>query len=182
MSPRRRLNCAPLKATRVAREGREANGASARAQLQNARINLANTVILAPRDGQVSEASVRPGQYVSAGSQLLYLVPDTVWIVANFKETQIHHMRIGQPAWFTVDSFGRQRVRGRVEQLAPATGSEFSVLRPDNASGNFTKVVQRLPVRIRIDPDQPLARRLRPGMSVIAHVDTSGGGPAEPAR
>jgi multidrug resistance efflux pump len=171
-----------LKATRVSREGLEANVASARAQLQTARINLANTVIVAPRDGQVSEASVRPGQYVSAGSQLLYLVPDAVWIVANFKETQIHHMRIGQPAWFTVDSFGRERVRGHVEQLAPATGSEFSVLRPDNASGNFTKVVQRLPVRIRIDPDQPLARRLRPGMSVIAHVDTSSGSLPEPAR
>lgn len=171
-----------LKATRVSREGLEANVASARAQLQSARINLANTVIIAPRDGQVSEASVRPGQYVSAGSQLLYLVPDSVWVVANFKETQVRHMRIGQPASFTVDALGHDRVRGHVEQLAPATGSEFSVLRPDNASGNFTKVVQRLPVRISIDPDQPLARRMRPGMSVIAHVDTSGGGLAEPAR
>ncbi len=171
-----------LKATRVSREGLEASVAAARAQLQAAEINFANTVIVAPQDGQVSEASVRPGQYVSAGSQLLYLVPQSVWVVANFKETQIRHMRIGQPAWFTVDALGRARVRGHVEQLAPATGSEFSVLRPDNASGNFTKVVQRMPVRIRIDSDQPLARRLRPGMSVVAHVDTSGGGLAEPAR
>jgi multidrug resistance efflux pump len=171
-----------LKATRVSREGLEANVAAAKAQLQAAEINLSNTVIVAPQDGQVSEASVRPGQYVSAGSQLLYLVPDTVWVVANFKETQVHHMRIGQPAWFTVDALGHERVRGHIEQLAPATGSEFSVLRPDNASGNFTKVVQRLPVRIAIDSGQPLAQRLRPGMSVIAHVDTSGGGPAEPKR
>ncbi|WP_454887437.1 HlyD family secretion protein [Sphingomonas oryzagri] len=171
-----------LKATRVSREGLEANVAAAKAQLQAARVNLDNTLIVAPRDGQVSEAAVRPGQYVSAGSQLLYLVPDIVWVVANYKETQIRHMRIGQRAWFTVDALGHGRVRGHVEQLAPATGSEFSVLRPDNASGNFTKVVQRLPVRIAIDPGQPLARRLRPGMSVITHVDTSGGGMAETAR
>jgi multidrug resistance efflux pump len=164
-----------LKATHVSREGLAASVASARAQLETARINLANTAIVAPREGQVSEASVRPGQYVSAGSQLMYLVPNTVWVVANFKETQVRHMRIGQPAWFTVDALGADMIRGRVEQISPATGSEFSVLRPDNASGNFTKVVQRLPIRIRIDADQPLGRQLRPGMSVIAHVNTASG-------
>ncbi len=162
-----------LTSTRVARKGLEARVATAQAQLELARIDLANTVIHAPRDGQVSEASVRLGQYVTAGSQLLFLVPDTLWVVANFKEGQTWKMRIGQPATFAVDAFDGQRLNGHVEQIAPATGSEFSVLRPDNASGNFTKVVQRLPVRIAIDPEQPLAERLRPGMSVVVRVDTS---------
>ena len=162
-----------LVSTRVARKGLEAQVESAEAALELARIDLANTVIHAPRDGQVSEASARAGQYVAAGSQLLFLVPDTLWVVANFKEGQTWPMRIGQPATFAVDAFQGEVLRGHIEEIAPATGSEFSVLRPDNASGNFTKVVQRLPVRIAIDDDQPLAVRLRPGMSVIAKVDTS---------
>lgn len=162
-----------LVATGVGRKGLQAQVESAQAQLELARIDLANTVIHAPRDGQLSEASVRVGQYVSAGSQLLFLVPDTLWVVANFKEGQTWKMRIGQPALFAVDAFQGEVLHGHVQQIAPATGSEFSVLRPDNASGNFTKVVQRLPVRIAIDPDQPLAARLRPGMSVVAKVDTA---------
>lgn len=162
-----------LVSTRVARKGLEAQVESAEAALELARIDLANTVIHAPRNGQVSEASARAGQYVAAGSQLLFLVPDTLWVVANFKEGQTWPMRIGQPATFAVDAFQGEVLRGHIEEIAPATGSEFSVLRPDNASGNFTKVVQRLPVRIAIDADQPLAVRLRPGMSVIAKVDTS---------
>lgn len=167
-----------LTSTQVARKGLEAGVETAKAQLELARIDLANTVIHAPRDGQVSEASVRLGQYVTAGSQLMFLVPDTLWVVANFKEGQTWRMRIGQPASFSVDAFDGERLSGHIEQIAPATGSEFSVLRPDNASGNFTKVVQRLPVRIAIDPDQQLAPRLRPGMSVVVRVDTA----AEPRR
>jgi multidrug resistance efflux pump len=167
-----------LTSTQVARKGLEAGVETAKAQLELARIDLANTVIHAPRDGQVSEASVRLGQYVTAGSQLMFLVPDTLWVVANFKEGQTWRMRIGQPATFSVDAFDGERLNGHLEQIAPATGSEFSVLRPDNASGNFTKVVQRLPVRIAIDPDQQLAPRLRPGMSVVVRVDTA----AEPRR
>ena len=167
-----------LTSTQVARKGLEAGVETAKAQLELARIDLANTVIHAPRDGQVSEASVRLGQYVTAGSQLMFLVPDTLWVVANFKEGQTWRMRIGQPASFSVDAFDGERLSGHIEQIAPATGSEFSVLRPDNASGNFTKVVQRLPVRIAIDPDQELAPRLRPGMSVVVRVDTA----AEPKR
>ncbi len=163
-----------LTATRVARQGLEAKVASAEAALELARIDLDNTVIRAPRDGQLSEASVRLGQYVTAGTQLLFLVPDSLWIVANFKEGQTWKMAIGQPATFSVDAFQGQRLRGHVEQIAPATGSEFAVLKPDNASGNFTKVVQRLPIRIAIDPGQPLAARLRPGMSVVVEVDTAG--------
>ena len=162
-----------LVSTQVARKGLEAQVESAQAALELARIDLANTTVHAPRDGQVSEASARVGQYVTAGSQLLFLVPDALWVVANFKEGQTWQMRIGQPATFAVDAFQGEVLRGRVEEIAPATGSEFSVLRPDNASGNFTKVVQRLPVRIAIDADQPLAARLRPGMSVVAKVDTS---------
>ncbi|KRB89954.1 HlyD family secretion protein [Noviherbaspirillum sp. Root189] len=164
-----------VKATKVSRAGLDAQVKMAEAQRALAEIDLANTVIRAPRDGQVSEASVRQGQYVAAGSQLLFLVPDAMWVVANFKETQTYGMGVGQRASFTVDALDGASLTGRVEEIAPATGSEFSVLRPDNASGNFTKVVQRLPVRIAIDPDQPLAQRLRPGMSVIARVDTAGG-------
>lgn len=162
-----------LTSTRVARKGLEAKVAMAEAALELAKIDLDNTVIRAPRDGQLSEATVRLGQYVSAGSQLLFLVPDTLWVVANYKEGQTWNMAIGQPATFSVDAFQGQQLTGHIEQIAPATGSEFSVLKPDNASGNFTKVVQRLPVRIAIDPGQPLAARLRPGMSVVVEVDTA---------
>ena len=162
-----------VKSTTVSRGGLEAQVASADAQIALAKIDLANTVVKAPRDGQVSEATVRTGQYVTAGSQLLFLVPDTIWVVANFKESQTWRMRIGQPASLAVDAFEGASLKGHVEQIAPATGSEFSVLRPDNASGNFTKVVQRLPVRIVFDPGQELAKRLRPGMSVMATVDTT---------
>jgi multidrug resistance efflux pump len=169
-----------VKGTTVSRGGLEAQVRMAEAQVALAKIDLANTVIRAPRDGQVSEATVRRGQYVTAGSQLLFLVPDSLWVVANFKEGQTWRMRVGQPARFTVDAFEGAALTGHVEQIAPATGSEFSVLRPDNASGNFTKVVQRLPVRIAIDPNQELAKRLRPGMSVTMEVDT-GATAREPA-
>ncbi|WP_286788779.1 MULTISPECIES: HlyD family secretion protein [Pseudomonas] len=161
-----------VKATRVSRGSLEAQVKMAEAALHLAQIDLDNTLIKAPREGQLSEVSVRLGQYVTAGSQLLYLVPDLVWVVANYKETQTHNMAIGQPVRFNVDALDGAELTGRVERLAPATGSEFSILRPDNATGNFTKVVQRIPVRITIDPDQPLAQRLRPGMSVVTHVDT----------
>jgi multidrug resistance efflux pump len=146
---------------------------TAEAQVKLAQINLDNTVIRAPRDGQLSESGVRQGQYVTAGSQLMFLVPDLQWVIANYKETQVRDIRAGQAATFAVDALGEARLTGRVEGFAPATGSEFSVLRPDNASGNFTKVVQRLPVRIAIDPNQPLAARLRPGMSVVTSIDTA---------
>ncbi|RYF80336.1 MAG: HlyD family secretion protein [Comamonadaceae bacterium] len=162
-----------IKATQVSRAGLQAQVAAAEAQLRLAEIDLANTVVRAPRDGQVGEASARPGQYVTAGSQLFFLVPDQLWVVANFKETQMAHVQPGQPARFAVDALEGTVLTGRVERIAPATGSEFSVLRADNASGNFTKVVQRLPVRIAIDPGQSAAARLRPGMSVLAHVDTA---------
>ena len=165
-----------IKATTVNRGALEAAVQMAQAQVQQAQINLDNTTVHAPSDGQVSEVTVRKGQYVAAGSQLLYVVPPQLWVVANFKETQTAHVRIGQPARFTVDGLEGAKLTGTVLEIAPATGSEFTVLKADNATGNFTKVVQRLPVKIAIDADQPDAARLRPGMSVIAHVDTSAPG------
>jgi multidrug resistance efflux pump len=102
----------------------------------------------------------------------MYLVPKTLWVTANYKEAQTRKMRVGQRASFTVDALGDERLKGYVESLAPAAGSEFAVLRPDNATGNFVKVAQRIAVRIRIDPNQPLADRLRPGMSVVARIKT----------
>ncbi|MBA1277260.1 MULTISPECIES: HlyD family secretion protein [Pseudomonadaceae] len=163
-----------LKASEVSRGGLQAQVEIGEAALKRAQIDLDNTVIEAPRDGQISEVTVRQGQYVAAGSQLLYLVPEQLWIIANYKETQTFAMRPGQPVSIEVDALDGARLSGRVQRLAPATGSEFSVLRPDNATGNFTKVVQRIPVRISIDPNQPLSQRLRPGLSVVTHVDTSG--------
>ncbi|WP_370682403.1 HlyD family secretion protein [Comamonas sp. GB3 AK4-5] len=162
-----------IKATTVNRRALEAAVQMAQAQVQQAQINLDNTTVHAPSDGQASEVTVRKGQYVAAGSQLLYVVPPQLWVVANFKETQTAQVRPGQPARFTVDGLEGAQLTGKVLEIAPATGSEFTVLKADNATGNFTKVVQRLPVKIAIAADQPLAARLRPGMSVIAHVDTS---------
>ena len=156
----------------VGRAGLSANVEAARAQVRLAEVDLQHTVIRAPQAGQLSEIGVRRGQYVTAGSQLMYLVPNSFWVTANFKEAQTRKMAVGQPASFTVDALGGARLKGHVESLAPAAGSEFAVLRSDNATGNFVKVAQRIAVRIQIDPGQPLADRLRPGMSVVARVDT----------
>jgi len=136
-----------------------------------AEIDLHNTRILAPRDGHVGEVGARLGQYVSAGSQLTTLVPHDVWIVANFKETQLDGMKPGQPVQFTVDALGGATLKGHIERFSPATGSEFSVIKTDNATGNFTKIAQRVATRIRIDAEQELLMRLSPGMSVIVRVD-----------
>jgi multidrug resistance efflux pump len=99
-----------------------------------------------------------------------------MWVIANMKETQMVNVRLGQPATFTVDALGNARLRGHVERIAPATGSQFSVLPPDNATGNFVKIAQRIPVRISVDANQPLAARLRPGMSVVVSIDTGAKG------
>jgi multidrug resistance efflux pump len=155
----------------VSRRSLEAAVENAQAQVDLAAIDLANTRITAPRDGRLGEISVRQGQQVAVGTQLMALVPDRIWVTANFKETQLKRIRVGQPALLEVDALD-ETLHGRVERIAPATGSEFSVIRPDNATGNFTKVAQRIPVRIAIDPGQPLSARLSPGMSVIARVDT----------
>lgn len=166
-----------IRTVEVGRGGQQAGVSGAEAALRLAQIDLANTVIRAPEAGRLSEVGVRNGQYVTAGSQLMFLVPADVWVIANFKEAQTARMRVGQPASFTVDALANARLQGRVERIAPAAGSEFAVLKSDNATGNFTKVPQRIAIRIRIDPGQALAARLRPGMSVEARIDTSSAPP-----
>ncbi len=151
----------------------EAAVASAEAAVKLAQINYDNTRIIAPRDGQLGQLSVREGAYVTNGTQLMALVPNTLWVVANFKETQMARVVIGQRASFTVDALDNARLYGHVQEISPAAGSEFSVLPADNATGNFVKIAQRIPVRISVDPDQALARRLRPGMSVVVAIDTA---------
>ncbi|MEQ1408257.1 HlyD family secretion protein [Neorhizobium sp. Rsf11] len=162
----------------VSRRSLEASVESAKAAVELAEIDLANTRITAPQDGTLGEMTGRIGQYVSVGTQIGSVVPDHVWVVANFKETQLAGMRPGQEVVFTVDALGHQKFAGRIERFAPATGSEFSVIKADNATGNFTKVAQRIPVRIAIEPQQPLTDRLVPGMSVIASVDLAQGSTA----
>jgi multidrug resistance efflux pump len=138
----------------VGRGGLEAAVQGAEAQLRLAQIDLDNTIIRAPIDGELSEVGVRLGAYVTAGTQLVFLVPHEVWIVANFKEAQTHRMRIGQSATFRVDALGGTKLRGHVQTMSPAAGSEFAVLKPDNATGNFVKVAQRIAVRIAVDAGQ----------------------------
>jgi multidrug resistance efflux pump len=166
----------------VGRGALEAAVQSARAALRLAEIELSNTVIRAPRDGRVGEIGVRLGQFVSAGSQLFVLVPDEVWIVANFKEAQTAKIVPGQRATFTVDALGDAELEGIVRELSPAAGSEFAVIKPENATGNFVKVPQRIAVRIDVQPGQPGADRLRPGISVVASVDTRDAAPARAPR
>lgn len=162
-----------LKTAQVAQTGLNAQVTSAKAQRDQAVTTKDYSVIKAPMNGQLGEVTPRVGQYVAAGTQLLYLIPQQRWITANFKETQVANMQIGQKAWFTVDAMNHQQFSGRIERISPAAGSEFSVLKPDNTTGNFTKVVQRIAVRISIDPNQKGMERLRPGMSVVASVDTA---------
>ena len=166
-----------IRTVEVGRGGQAAGVSGAEAALRLAQIDLANTLVRAPEAGRLSEIGVRTGQFVTAGSQLMFLVPPDIWVIANFKEGQTARMRVGQPASFAVDALAHARLTGRVERIAPAAGSEFAVLKSDNATGNFTKVPQRIAVRIRVDPGQPLARRLRPGMSVEARVDTASAPP-----
>jgi membrane fusion protein (multidrug efflux system) len=144
----------------------------AEAKLDLAKINLGYTRITAPAGGEVSERDVRAGQYVHAGTQVIAVVPDNVWVVANYKETQLTHVAIGQRAEIRVDTFPGIAINAIVDSIAPASGAQFSLLPPDNATGNFTKVVQRIPVKLRISPDNPLAGKLRPGMSVVATILT----------
>jgi multidrug resistance efflux pump len=162
-----------LRSVDVNRASLEAAVAGAEAALRLAEVDLSNTRIHAPRDGQLGQVTVRQGAYVNAGAQLTALVPKQLWVIANMKETQMADVRLGQPVRFTVDALDNAQLRGHVERIAPATGSEFAVIAPDNATGNFVKIAQRIPVRISIDPGQPLAARLRPGMSVVATIDTA---------
>lgn len=153
----------------------------AHAERHMAELNLSYTDLVAPVDGVVGARSVRRGQYVQAGNQLLAVVPmRQVYVVANFKETQLTRVFAGQAVAIRVDSFPDEDLRGRVDTLAPASGMEFSLLPSDNATGNFTKIVQRIPVRITFQMPRDLAGRLRPGMSVSAAIDTRSRGTGQP--
>ncbi len=143
------------------------------AAVKLARINLDYTRIVAPTDGIVGERKVRAGQLVSPGTQVISLVGQTVWVVANYKETQLRNVRAGDKADVIVDGVPGVVFTGRVETVSPASGSQFSLLPPDNATGNFTKIAQRIPVKIVLDPKQALTDRLRPGMSAIATIKTT---------
>ncbi|WP_237907083.1 HlyD family secretion protein [Azospirillum brasilense] len=150
----------------------EAQRDRSRSALEQARLNLSYTVIAAPISGTVGARSLRVGQYVQTGTQLMAVVPlQAVYVVANFKETQLTHVHAGQPVEIAVDGFPGVELRGHVDSLSPASGLEFALLPPDNATGNFTKIVQRIPVRIVLDPG-PLSGLLRPGMSVEPTIDT----------
>jgi membrane fusion protein (multidrug efflux system) len=150
-----------------------ASVAQARARLADAELKLAYTVIRAPVSGVASKRNLETGQTVQAGQSLLAIVPlDDIWVTANFKETQLRDMREGQPARFSVDAYGGREFTGKVESIAAATGARFSLLPPENASGNFVKVVQRIPVKIALDKSADPSHPLRPGMSVEATVFT----------
>jgi membrane fusion protein (multidrug efflux system) len=151
----------------------EASVAAQQASLQIAQINLGYTHVIAPQDGVLGQRQVKPGQYVGVGGQITTLTPlPHVWVIANYKETQLTHMAVGEQADISVDTFPDRRLRGHVLAFAPGSGSQFALLPPDNATGNFTKVVQRIAVKIAIDDADGLADLLRPGMSVVARVDT----------
>jgi len=146
--------------------------AQQQAMEHQAELNLSYTIITAPVDGTVGVRTLRVGQYVQAGTQLMAVVPlQAVYVTANYKETQLTDVRPGQPVTIDVDTFPGTTVHGHVDSLAPASGQEFALLPPDNATGNFTKIVQRIPVKIVLDADDPLANLLRPGMSVEPTID-----------
>jgi membrane fusion protein (multidrug efflux system) len=151
----------------------EAALAAANAALQLAQINLGYTRIVAPTDGVITLRQVLPGQFIAAGTQVTTLAAlPLIWVIANYKETQLTHVVVGDPATVTVDTFPGHRLRGRVVAISPASGAELALLPPDNATGNFTKIVQRIAVKIAIEDTGGLSGRLLPGMSAIPTIDT----------
>jgi membrane fusion protein (multidrug efflux system) len=147
--------------------------AQQQAMERQAELNLSYTAITTPVDGTIGVRTLRVGEYVQAGTQLMAVVPlQAVYIVANYKETQLTNVRPGQSATIDVDTFPGAKIHGHVDSLAPASGQEFALLPPDNATGNFTKIVQRIPLKIVVDEDDPLVGKLRPGMSVESTIDT----------
>jgi membrane fusion protein (multidrug efflux system) len=150
----------------------EAAIAAAHAAVDLARINLGYTRIVAPQDGVIGQRQVKPGQYVGVGTQITSLTPlPNVWVIANYKETQLTHMAVGEKAEVRIDAYPGHVLKGHVIAFAPGSGAQFALLPPDNATGNFTKVVQRVAVKIVIDDAAGLVDRLRPGLSVVARVD-----------
>lgn len=159
---------------RVSMQAKEADIASADATVALAQIDLDNTIIRAPSDGHLGQVSVRVGQYVTTGSALVSLIGTDTWVIANFRETNLSGMAEGEAVEITVDALDHRVFSGRVQSFSPATASEYSLLAGANATGNFTKIAQRLPVRISIDPGQQMSEYLRPGMSVVVRVNTTG--------
>ncbi len=154
---------------------RAADVLAAQAALKAARLKLGYTRIVAPFDGVVGARQVQPGDYVNIGSNLFNIVPlPNVYVIANYKETQLTRVKAGQPVEITIDTFPDEKLRGHVARISPASGSQFALLPPDNATGNFTKVAQRIPLRIEFDKGQPLLERLLPGMSAVTRINTEG--------
>jgi membrane fusion protein (multidrug efflux system) len=154
-------------------EAAQAQVKQARAALQQAELNLQYTTIKAPVAGEVSRKTVEVGQVIQPGQPLMAIIPlENVWITANFKETQLKYMRPGQRVTVKVDAYGGREYQGHVDSIAAATGARFSMLPPENATGNFVKVVQRVPVKIVLDPGQDPEHQLRPGLSVVPTVYT----------
>ncbi len=173
---------AELESRRADLEVRRGAAASAEVALETARRNLGRTTVLAPFSGTVAVRNVDPGKYVSVGQPLLALVDaDTVWVTANFKETQVRKIQVGMPATLDVDAYPGTTFRGRVESFEPATGAVLSLLPPDNATGNFIKTTQRVPVRIAFTRSADPAHPLWPGLSVTVHVDVSASSEASAA-
>ena len=148
---------------------------AASAQLRQAYLNVQRAAIVAPISGFVGKRAVQLGQRVQPGTTLMTVVPlEQVWVEANFKETQIGPMAVGQSAELIFDAYPDTPISARVDSLFAASGAQFSLLPPDNATGNFVKIAQRVPVRIIVDPDQAESERLRPGLSVVVSIDTAG--------
>jgi membrane fusion protein (multidrug efflux system) len=146
---------------------------AAKAASRTARLNLDDTLIRASLDGRIGDKTAQVGQYVQPGTRLMSVVPvQDVYLVANYKETQVRQMRVGQKATVKVDALGGEEIPGVVVSFAPGTGSQFALLPPENATGNFIKIVQRVPVRIRLEPSPAVAARLVPGLSVAVDIDT----------
>lgn len=159
----------------------EAQVRASQAQLQLARNNLKYTSITAPADGMAGQRQVRPGQSVNTGTQVVSVMPlPGIWVIANYKETQMTKVRVGQPVRVAIDAFPDLVLHGHVDSWSPGTGSTFALLAPDNATGNFTKVVQRVPVKIVLDSDPALGTLVRPGMSVETTIDTGATDPGAP--
>ncbi|MBB5709902.1 HlyD family secretion protein [Sphingomonas xinjiangensis] len=151
----------------------QSQGRAAQAQLAAANVNATSSILRASRDGRVGDKTVQPGQLVQPGVRLMSIVPDQqLYVEANFKETQIGLMRVGQPVTVKVDALDGVEIHGRIESFSPGTGAQFSLLPPQNATGNFTKIVQRIPVRIAIDLGPTARKLILPGMSVDVEVDT----------
>lgn len=163
-----------ITSAQVALSAKKADIANAEAAVELAKIDLDNTVIRAPADGRLGQVTARLGQYVTPGTALVSHVGKDIWIIANFKETELHGMRVGETVHFTVDALQSKAFTGKVASFSPATASEFSLMSGTNATGNFTKVAQRVPVRISVDPEQEMSEHLAPGLSVVVKVDTEG--------